>query len=242
MTLGDLPEIELFHGIFTLINVIISIVIGLRIASKYVEYKRKELLTVGLSLTFGGSVYWSSVIAFITIIFFNYEPGLAFHMAFHIFPPIGLLLWIYSISLLLYPKSLKKIVVIFTVICMVYEFFLLYYLLTDPSLLGRRTGIILNETYLLINSFLLFSVSVIVITTVLFTRQSLKSDDPRIRWKGKFIFIGTILFLIAGTIGIIIPDSPVQIVLTRTIYIIGSIASYIGWLLPERIAKLLIKD
>jgi hypothetical protein len=162
-------------------------------------------------------------------------------MILHLLPPLGLILWIYSISLLLYPKSLKKIVSIFAVICTIYDFLILYYLLTDPFLLGRRTGMTLNETYLLINSFLLFSVLLIVITTILFTQQSLKSDDPKIRWKGKFILIGTILFLIAGTIGIIIPDSFFQIILTRTIYIISSIASYIGWLLPKRVAKWLIK-
>jgi amino acid transporter len=112
----------------------------------------------------------------------------------------------------------------------------------DPSSLGRRTGLTLNETYLYINSFLLFSLLVVVITVILFLRSTLQSDNPKIRWKGKFIFLGMLISIIAAVIGIIIQDTPFTIILTRSLYIIGGIAAYIGWLMPERIAKWLIKE
>jgi hypothetical protein len=242
MTIESLPEIEIFHGIFTLINVLFGIIVGLRISSKYIEYKRKELLTVGLSQIFSAAAYWSSIIAFLTIIFLNYEPGLTFHLGFHLIVPLGLIFWIYSISLLLYPKSQKKIVLFFVVLCIVYDLFLGIFLITDPSSLGRRTGMTLNETYLYINSFLLFSLLVVVITVILFLRSTLRSDNPKIRWKGKFIFLGMIISIIAAVIGIIIQDTPFTIILTRSLYMIGSIAAYIGWLMPEKVAKWLIKE
>ena len=44
-----LEQIEILNGIFSLIFVVISTYIGIRIASKYLKYKQNELILVGFT-------------------------------------------------------------------------------------------------------------------------------------------------------------------------------------------------
>jgi hypothetical protein len=242
MALNDLTNLDILNGSLTTLANLIGILVGIIIAWKYISYKRKELLTVGISLIFGSVVYWSSSIAFFSIILFNYEPKLIFHLSFHLLVPLGLIFWIYSFAILVYPKSLKKIVSIFGIICALYNTFLLYFLFTDPESLGRRTGKITGEAFLYISSFLLFVVIALLITMSIFIYKCLQSEDPKIKWKGKFLLISMIIGSLSGLIGMFYPDTAFIIILTRTLRVISSILSYIGWLLPERIAKLVIKE
>ena len=72
MALMDLTVLEMLQGSLSLLNVLIITVIGLKISSKYSEYKRKELLTVGISLIFTGGMYWPSSVSFVTYVLFEY--------------------------------------------------------------------------------------------------------------------------------------------------------------------------
>ncbi len=235
--MATISSTEFVYTIYTIINVTISTVIGLKIASKYIAYKRKELLTVGLSMVFTAAIWWAIIIAFLTVIFLNYEPNLTFLLAFHLFTPLSMILWVYSISLLIYPKSFKKIMLIFGIICSIYVIIFLYFLLTDPGSLGRKTGTIFAEFYLYIVMFSLFSLIVYISTAILFLDTSLKSSDPRIRWKGKFIFLSATVFVFTTFVSIIIPATGITL-----LYLFANICSYIGWLMPDKIAKFLIKE
>jgi hypothetical protein len=242
LALSNLSNLDIINGTFTTLANLIGIFVGIIIAWKYVEYKRRELLTVGISLAFGSVVYWSSSITFFLIILYNYEPGLVFHLSFHLLVPLGLLFWMYSFAILVYPKSVKKIMLIFGIICALYDIFLLYFLLTDPQSLGRRTGKITGEAYLYISSFLLFVIVALLITMSIFIHRCFRSEDSKIKWRGKFLLISMIIGVFSGLIGMFFPDTALIIILTRTLRVISSIISYFGWLLPERIAKLVIKE
>ncbi len=242
MVISDLTSLDIINGIFTTLATVIGIIVGIIIAWKYFSYKRKELLTVGISLIFGSVVYWSSSITFFLIILFNYEPELVFHLSFHLLVPLGLLFWIYSFAILVYPKSVKKILLIFVIICALYDSFLLYFLLTNPESLGRRTGKITGEAFLYISSFLLFVIVVLIITMSIFITRCLRSDQPVIKWKGSFLLFSMIIGTISGLIGMFFPDTALIIIITRTLRVISSIFSYMGWLFPRRIAKLVIKE
>ncbi len=242
IALADLSQLDILNGFFTLFANIFAVVIGLIIASKYFTYKKKELLTVGISLTFGGVPYWSSGIAFLTIIFFDYTPSLSFHLYFDLLVAVGLLFWIYSFSLLVQPEHIKRNMVIALVPCIIYDVVLFILILIDPTSLGRRTGPITGETFLFMTSFTLIVSVVLVVTFLIFINLSFKSKIPKLQWKARFLLIGIILSIIGSMVGIFFPDTPFVIIFTRTLRIITSISNYFGWLLPDRVARLLIKE
>ncbi len=242
MGLNDLSEIDIINAVSTTFYIIFSILLGLRISYKYLEFRKKELITVGISMFFGSSVYWSSSIAFFTILLFNYEPALSFHLYFHMLVPIGFIFWFYSFSVLVYPKLLKKIVLIFSTISILYVIFLYIFIVNDPDSLGRRTGKFTNETFLYINAYLSFSGVLTLITMIIFIRTIFLSDSPKIRLRGKFLSISVVFITIAAIIGTFFPDTAFIIILIRTLLIIGSITGYIGWIMPDKISNWLIKE
>ncbi len=129
---------------------------------------------------------------------------------------------------------------VFLSICTIYDVGLGIFLVINPTILGQRSGATLNETFLYINTFLLFSLISVIITTSLFLRQFLRSKDARVRLKGKFIFLGIMIGVFSAIISIVISDTPFTIILTRSLYVVGNVFSYIGWLMPKKVAQMLI--
>lgn len=242
MALADLSNLDILNGSLTLIANIISVIIGLIIASKYLSFKRKELLTVGISLVFGGVPYWSSGLAFISIIFFDYTPSLSFHLYFELLVIIGVIFWIYSFSLLVQPNHIKRNLLFISIPGIIYDIFLFYFILTDPESLGRRTGPITGEGFLYSTTFLLIISVILIITMLIFIKISLSSNNKKIQWKARFLLIGLILSFIGSTVGIFSPDTAPILIFTRTLRIINSVTGYFGWLLPDSVARLLIKE
>jgi hypothetical protein len=62
-----------------------------------------------------------------------------------------------------------------------------------------------------------------------------------VRWKGKFIFIGYIIFLTGAILDSVIPLNPLTLFLTRILLVLSSFISYIGWIMPDSIANRLVK-
>jgi hypothetical protein len=88
--------------------------------------------------------------------------------------------------------------------------------------------------------FLLSCILVIFITTTIFVREALRSDDPTIRLKGKLIFVG-FLFYYAGCLSLI--DDPLNFPLIMgwlypIFIIISAILLYSGFMLPNWVKRL----
>jgi hypothetical protein len=98
------------------------------------------------------------------------------------------------------------------------------------------------QSTLIVNLFSLFAIITILITMLLFIRECFKSDNLRIIWKGRFLLISTIFLVIATIIGVIFLTYIPIIILSMILLIFRMIFSYFGWLLPNWVAKLLIKE
>ena len=242
MGLMDLTELERLQGSFSLLSVIIFFIIGIKIISKYFEHKRKELIGIGFSIIFVGTGQIGHALSFIIYILFDFTTS-SFLIIIFAFT-FGLLLvicWIYSFSILIYPNSQKRLFFTFLIICILWEIFLIIYLLIDPEIIGILEGkfdMQFNFFGILLTLFVLISVNS---TYGIFVYKSLKSDNPEIQWRGKFLLISMILIDFGYILDVLIVSTPISIVIARLFMILGAILCYLGWILPERIAKRLIK-
>jgi hypothetical protein len=94
---------------------------------------------------------------------------------------------------------------------------------------------IFSQIYFIINLVLF------LVTGVLFSRKSLQSESREIRFKGKLLMAAFISFTIGTVIDFAIPN-PLTYIIARLILLSSSVEFYIGFLLPERIKRLLFKD
>ncbi|MBD3255536.1 MAG: hypothetical protein GF383_10605 [Candidatus Lokiarchaeota archaeon] len=238
----ELTELDILNGTFALIFVIISLFVGFRIFFKYFSLKRKELITVGLSWIFLSSGWWGAGFSFLSVILFDlpFTPLLYIALG-NIFVPIAILTWIYSFATMVYPDLKNKIMVIFLLICIPYEIVLIYFLITDLSVIGVFKGIFFYQPSLLAMSFQIFAVLVALITGIIFSKKSLHSEDQRIRWKGRFLLMAFIFFTLGSVLDAALTISPAILVIGRLILAASAFEYYLGFLLPEKIADWLIK-
>ena len=94
----------------------------------------------------------------------------------------------------------------------------------------------------LIDLFLIIWLLVVVIFGILFARRSMRSENPEIKLKGKFLLAAFIFYAVGAILDVLIPLTPITVVITRLILMLGSISFYIGFILPERIKMILLKE
>jgi hypothetical protein len=243
MGLEGLSELDILHGTFTLMFVILFLSVGLIILLKAISLKRRELISVGLTFIFLSSVWWASAFSFLFLITFNYLLDTFTYLFLgNFFVPFALVCWIYSFLEFGYPHLKKKIMTLVLIICIPYQIFMFIFLLMDPSIIGTRIGLFYYKPNLYALIFQISAILIVIITGILFSIKSIKSADPRIKWKGKFFLMAILTFVVGGTLDMGFTLNPVILVIDRLILMLSSILFYLGFLLPDKIAKWLIKD
>ena len=242
-TIADLTELDIFRAIFTLIFVIISLIVGIKILLKYFENKNKEVITVGLAWIFISSPWWSLSINFITIILFNYQLDPELHLLFMVgFIAPAFICWIYSFSVLAYPEKKNIIFLPYFFVCIVFEIFFIAFLFIDYNLIAAYEGGFTYRRTLFTTLFQLFIVVSLVITGIIFGIKSIKLETPEIQWKGRFFTLAIASFFIASALEIFSTGNLVLQLVNRIILSFSAITYYLGFFLPSKLADRLIKE
>lgn len=243
MAIEDLTQLEIIQGSTSLIYAIIGTIVGAIIAFKYYKHKKSELLGIGISLLLVTAPWYGGGISFLTMLLFGFILGdpLYFFINYGLLP-IALICWMYGISILIFPQATKKIVAITSLICIPYEIVLIFLIITNTSTIAAKEGKFNSNAGLLPTIFIGIALIVILITMIMFIRQSLRSENLKIKWKGRFLLIAVILLVIGSFMDAIITLTPATLIIARIILIFRLIFSYLGWLMPEKVANWLIKD
>lgn len=83
---------------------------------------------------------------------------------------------------------------------------------------------------------------IILITGLLFSRESLRSNNPENKLKGKFIAAAFISFIVGGVFDAFLPLDIITMLIYRIILISSSIEFYFGLFLPNWMKKSFIKE
>ncbi|MHA1805313.1 MAG: hypothetical protein ACTSU4_12425 [Promethearchaeota archaeon] len=243
MGIEELTELEILQGSFTLTFVIISILLGLIILLKYLSIKKREFIWVGLTWIFLSSGWWGSSFSFLSIVLFNYRFGVFLYIFIaNIFIPIAVLCWMNAVGILMYKEWKKRINIITLIICIPYEIALIVMLIIDPLLLGEIKQTFYYQPSLFPLIFQIFALLITISTGILFSVRSMKSNDPIVVWKARFLLIGFISFTGGAFIDATITMTPLLLIVIRLILIFSSLMYFLGFLLPDMISKFLISE
>ena len=241
MSLVGLTQIDILTGIFSTFFALVCIIMGLIIISKFLKFRRKELFTFGLTWIFLGSSWWGSSLSFFNYLFFDvaYDFILLLFIG-EVFFPLTVIFWIYSFSYILYPDTKEKIAMIFIVIICVYEVFLIFFIFNSPAVIASQFGKFDTQYNIFGLTYQGFAYLVSIVSGVLFSKQSLRSENLSVKWKGRFILIAIITFSIAAVFQSLFPTITIMIILVYVLLFISVIEFYFGFLLPEKMANWLI--
>ena len=240
MTLGTL---DLANGILILVLDGISIYVGLRLILKYFKLRKMELLLVGLCWIFIACPWYPGGISFLMYIFTSQNlTDVPYFIIGNVFIPIALVLWIMVISKFLKVKRKNLLIFLFVLFGIFFEVVFFVLLSIDPSLIGYLKGITDVQYELFIIAYDVPVLIIMLITGILFTRESLKSSDETVRLKGKLLLTAFILFIIGAGMDTSIPLNLITLSIYRTLEVLSAIFFYGGFYLPTWMKEIFVRN
>ena len=233
-----LENITVINGIFSLLFVISSFIVGLKIMLKYRVFKDRKFILVGISWIGISEPWWPSSVGFLVALINGTGISIeAYLLIGHVFLPFFLTAWLIAITDFLDMEKKNFIILLYIIISIIFEILIFFYMFTDISMCAVKLSPTDVDFGPLLIIFLFFNLSIFMITGLTFAIKSLRSNNPEVKLKGKFLLIAFICYLIGAAIEIIITFPQ-----NRLILILSAILYYIGFILPEGIKKRLLKQ
>ena len=250
--------VDILHGSFSLLYVIISFSLGLIILFKYFKFKNRLYVLVGLTWIFLSFPWLPDSISFLLNVFV--QTSLASEWYFiigNIFIPIALISWIIAYTDMINRDKQKLTVSIILIFSLVFEiiFFTLFFM--DVDLIGLIDPLrpFSADLGALLIVFLLITMLIMLITGVKFSLKSIQSEDKEIRLKGKLLRVAFIAFTIAALLektarsimlGVVFQDPTdpllsVMLAIVRVILVLSAFAFYGGFLLPRWMKEIFMR-
>lgn len=234
--------IDLINGIFSIIFVLVSTVVGLITISKYFKSKIKTLLWIGLAWILIASPWWPSSLSVLLAMSTGKGLDLATYLLIgNIFVPAFIFFLVAAFTDTYFQGKQTIILIVCAIIGLVVEIYLIYYILVDPSVLGQLNGLVDIEFRGFLRVYLISSIFMVLILGVLIAINSIRADESEIKLRGYFLLFAFISWTIGAICDASIPLTIVTLPLIRILLISSAIEFYIGFVLPESIKKRFIK-
>ncbi len=239
----ELDILIIANGISSLIVSIVSIITGLKIASKYFRYKERVLLFVGMTWLLMYEAWWGPSISFILLLLTNQTlPIRLFFLISVSFTPVAICLWMIAFFDLVHEKMLKPIAIIFSIQIILFEIYAGYYLTTDYSVIVESVGFIDARYKSFVLLFFIEVLCLFIITVPLFVRESIRSDNLEVKLKGKFILFGFIFALTGWVLDAFLELDLLTLLIYRGLLVVSSITFYFGFFLPKSLKRYLLRE
>lgn len=242
MTITD-PFI-ITNGILVTIYVAISLIIAGKMIYSYFKVKERLLLLVGLTWIGIVSPWYPSVISFFVALVNDVGiPEELYYIIGNVAAPAILIVWMIAFTDFFYTNRRKIIiagaiiysiifeVVFFTLLAMGPEFIAIF----NPPIDVEYRGL-----------FMFFAASIIGIMTatgIIFSYKSIVVIDPETKLKGYFLLVAFISYAVGAFLDAVIEGGGyLFLIVTRLILISSAIEWYFGFILPERVKRLFIKE
>lgn len=198
-----------------------------------------------MGITWIGIVFpwFPSAITFVLVILTDIllSPETRFILGFG-FLPTFVVIWLWAFTELMYKKKQKKILIIAIVLCAILQATFIALVFIDLSLIGMQVGLF-HGTYTIFTRIYLLSILLtFFITGIMFAHKSMKSGNSEVKLKGKFLFLAFTSYTIGVIMEITITLTALIVVISRLIMIFSAFAFYFGFILPESIKRIFIKE
>ncbi|MHA1931579.1 MAG: hypothetical protein ACW96X_03510 [Promethearchaeota archaeon] len=251
-----LELVDILHGSFSLLYVIISFSIGLIILLKYFKFKNRLYILVGLTWIFLSSPWLPDSASFLRYLFFGTALSAeGYFIIGNVFLPIALITWIIAYTDMINREKQKLALSLVLILSIIFEvtFFILFFI--DIRLIGSYTTLFSADLGILLIVFQLITMLILLITGLQFAAKSISSGDKEVRLKGKLLRGAFITFTIAALLeksarsimlGVVFQDPTdplltIMLAIVRVLLVLSAFAFYGGFLLPRWIKEIFTK-
>ena len=239
----ELNVLEFLQGIFSLILVLIILVLSLIFFVKFFKHKRKDLLLVGIAWIGIAAPWGGDAINFVLVIFCNtILSEISYLIIVIAFLPIGIFCWLIAITDLMYKNMQKILLLIVGISFIIFEIFIFTLLFIDTALIGRYVGPFQVEYSLFVQVYFMILLVLFILPGIFLARESIRSEKPETRLKGKILLIAFIFAAIGASLDALFQLTAITVVIARLILMFVAIVFYIGWTLPAWVKNWFLKE
>jgi hypothetical protein len=233
-----LTTLDLINGLFSIIFVAISTLVGFTIASKYIKSKIRTLLFIGIAWILIVSPWWPSSASVILALATGEGLSLEMYLLLgNLFTPVFMFFLVAAFTEIYYNDKQKIILIIFAIIGILIEIYLVYFIIVDPCVLGELQGIVDIEFRGLLRIYLLIDILLVLVLGFLIALNSLRTETPEIKLRGKFLMLAFISWTVGAIADASLPLNFITLTIIRIVLITSAIEFYIGFILPDWIKK-----
>jgi hypothetical protein len=239
----ELQPLDVLNGLLSLVVVSFSFYIGIRIILKYFQYKKKEFLYVGLVAIITSQPWWPHVVSFFSVLILkNRLPTQIYFILGNILIPFAILFWLMTLVELLFKKNKKKIISLGIIYLISFEIIFVSLLVINPAFIGVLLGAVDVQYSIISIGLLLTALAIILPTGLAFAMESLKSGNPEIKLKGRFLRIAFISYCVGASIDVIILSNEYSLTISRILLSIAAIYFFFGYIPPDFLKKISSKE
>ncbi len=232
------------NGIFSIIYVSISLIIAIKMIITHFKTKETLLLLVGLTWVGIVSPWFPSVISFLVSLINGVGiPETLYYIIGNVSAPFILIVWMIAFTEFFYTDKRNLLLGGSVIYGIVFEVVFFSLLAMGPQYIAHFNPPIDVEYQGL---FLIFAASIILIMTttgIIFSYKSIIVFDPETKIKGYFLLVAFISYAIGAFLDAAVEGGGYTLlIITRLILISSAIEWYMGFMLPEKVKNLLIKE
>ena len=239
-----LTTIDLVNGILSLIFITIATIVGIRVASKYFKTKRTTPLYIGIAWVIIVSPWWGSA-ASVLVALATGGDGLslpAYLLIANIVTPFFIVFLIAGFTNFYFKEKQKIIVGIWLIIEIIFEIYLIYFIIVDPSIHGELNGVVDISYTGLWRIYLIVHIILILIIGTAIALNSIKSQDTEIKFRGYFLLLAFISFTVGAIADASLTLNFVTLLIIRIILISSALEFYLGFIMPKWLKNIIIKE
>lgn len=239
---------EFAEGLFALITIVISFIIGFGMIYKAIKTENKEIIPVGIFWVLLSSPWLAATTAFLFFGFFSIEiPDIIYLLLTQALVPLALLIWIRSYGRLTQLEIKDKLNIFYLIIVGIYLVLFYSFLFSNNpklvELIGKREGIFNADFGVFILIFGMFGFLSIFITGLHFSIKTIKIGNKKARFQGIFLIIAFCLYTVGTLSDAFIPTIFIWLTaITRGIIILGGIFFYLAFFVPKWLKKYLVEN
>lgn len=238
----EITILDWINGLLSLITVIIVSIIGLVMIAKYKKYKVKTLIFMGFAQIFIISPWQGSSGEFLYLIITgNLLPSAVYIFLICYLAPLAGLSITAGFTEMKFRNKQKLLVGIFIILGIIMETYIIYFLIVDANVLGRRFGPFDFEYSGFMRYYIIFLIVYVTLIGLFMGITGLNSDNPEIRWKGRFLILAFISWSLAAIADAVIETNLATVFFVRILLISSAIEMYCGFILPDWLKHKLIK-
>lgn len=226
--------IDLINGIFSIIFVLVSTIVGLITVSKYFKSKKRTILWIGLAWILIVSPWWPSSLSVLCALITGKGLSLQLYLFIGNFlVPVFIFCIVAGFTNTYLLEKQKIILVVFFIFGVIFEVYFLYYLAIDPSVHGELNGLVDIEFRGFLRIYLIFIILLTLVFGILIARNSIKAEQPEIKLRGKYLLMAFISWTIGAIFDATVPLNFVTLPIIRIILISSALEFYFGFVLPD---------